>query len=56
MNFGRYNEKQITVFLLILFTEFCVFVSREFNGRRFVLFLCTTAVWQFAINEYVMLC
>ena len=22
---------------------------------RFVLFLCTTAVWQFAINEYVML-
>ena len=23
---------------------------------RFVLFLCTTAVWQFAINEYVMLC
>ena len=22
----------------------------------FVLFLCTTAVWQFAINEYVMLC
>ena len=24
--------------------------------RRFVLFLCTTAVWQFAINEYPMLC
>jgi len=23
---------------------------------RFVLFLCTTAVWQLAINEYVMLC
>ena len=23
---------------------------------RFVLFLCTTAVWQFAINVYVMLC
>ena len=23
---------------------------------RFVLFLCTTAVWQFAMNEYVMLC
>ena len=23
---------------------------------RFVLFLCTTAAWQFAINEYVMLC
>jgi len=23
---------------------------------RFVLFLCTTAVWQFAINEYVMSC
>jgi len=23
---------------------------------RFVIFLCTTAVWQFAINEYVMLC
>ena len=23
---------------------------------RFVLFLCTTAVWQFAINECVMLC
>ena len=22
---------------------------------RFILFLCTTAVWQFAINEYVML-
>ena len=22
----------------------------------FVLFLCTTAVWQFAINKYVMLC
>jgi len=25
-------------------------------GVCFVLFLCTTAVWQFAINEYVMLC
>jgi len=23
---------------------------------RFVVFLCTTAVWQFTINEYVMLC
>jgi len=23
---------------------------------RFVLFMCTTAVWRFAINEYVMLC
>jgi len=27
-----------------------------FLDLRFVLFLCTTAVWQFAINEYVMLC
>jgi len=23
---------------------------------RFVLLLCTTAVWQFAMNDYVMLC
>jgi len=26
------------------------------SDLRFVLFLCTTAVWQFAINEYVMVC
>ena len=54
----------LSKFLLYLVLVFGLLFERCINmywllyilDQRFVLFLCTTAVWQFAINEYVMLC
>jgi len=45
---------------VILLSECCTEICTDFyiylDLWRFVLFSCTTAVWQFAINEYVMSC
>ena len=49
---SRVKDCNFTVRMLYRNTYWVLYIL----DLRFVLFLCTTAVWQFAINEYVMLC
>ena len=49
---SRITDCNFTVRMLYRNTYWLLYIL----DLRFVLFLCTTAVWQFAINEYVMLC
>jgi len=49
---SRITDCNFTVRMLYRNMYWLLYIS----DLRFVLFLCTTAVWQFAINKYVMLC
>ena len=48
----RITDCNFTVRILYRNTYWLLYIL----DLRFVLFLCTTAVWEFAVKEYVMLC